>query len=356
MIRESWFFGRSSGSFTLQWHLTNACPFHCAHCYDRSERSQLGLEAARGVMRDMLAFCRSRRVRPHFCLTGGDPLAYPHFWELYGELLAQKLPVSILGNPLSNENLSRFGEVGFPRHYQVSLEGLEPYNDGIRGRGHFRQCLNFLRQARVAGLRTHVMLTLNRDNLEQVLPLAEELRGLVTRFTFNRLCQVGEGAGLELAGKERLESFLYEYLEAARSNPTLGCKDNYFNILQHREGKPAFGGCTGHGCGAAFNFVALLPEGEVHACRKFPSKIGNIGRQRLGQIYDSPQARAYRRGPEECFDCKLRAHCKGCMAVAYGLGLPPLKAKDPQCFCLSPFPTTASYRTGSKDQKRGQAK
>ena len=31
-----------------------------------------------------------------------------------------------------------------------------------------------------------------------------------------------------------------------------------------------FGGCTGFGCGAAFNFMAVLPDGEVHACRKVP--------------------------------------------------------------------------------------
>ena len=35
MIRDRWFFGRATRSFTLQWHLTNACPFHCRHCYDR---------------------------------------------------------------------------------------------------------------------------------------------------------------------------------------------------------------------------------------------------------------------------------------------------------------------------------
>ncbi|NDY43751.1 hypothetical protein G3N55_13020, partial [Dissulfurirhabdus thermomarina] len=40
-------------------------------------------------------------------------------------------------------------------------------------------------------------------------------------------------------------------------------KDNLLNALLHREGLPLSDGCTGYGCGAAFNFIALLPDGEA---------------------------------------------------------------------------------------------
>ena len=50
MIREGWFRGRKTQSFTLQWHLTNACPFHCRHCYDRSDRRELDLPQALAVL------------------------------------------------------------------------------------------------------------------------------------------------------------------------------------------------------------------------------------------------------------------------------------------------------------------
>ncbi len=332
MIRERWLFGRSCRSFTLQWHLTHACAFHCAHCYDRSDRSSPSLGEALRIVADLQVFCARNRVAPHVCLSGGDPLAYPHFWALCEHLSREDIPLSLLGNPIAPHQISRLLETATPRSYQVSLEGLEEYNDRIRGAGHYRQCLRFLADARRLGLRTHVMLTLGRGNLDQVLPLAEELRGLTHRLTFNRLCQVGGGASMEIPTQAEYEAFLGLYHEQARSNPLLGLKDNLFSLLRVRQGEAPRGGCTGHGCGAAFNFVALLPDGEVHACRKFPSLLGNIGTRTLCELYEGPAARAYRRGPEACLACSLRDHCKGCMAVTHGQGLDPLRHCDPHCF------------------------
>ena len=336
MIRERWLFGRSCPSFTLQWHLTNACAYACAHCYDRSVRTAPSLSEALRIVCDLQSFCVRHRVKPQVCLSGGDPLAYPHFWELYAELARARIPVSLLGNPVGASVISRLLQIAHPRSYQVSLEGLEDYNDKIRGAGHHAACLRFLDEARRLGLRTHVMLTLGKGNLDQVIPLAEELRGRTHRLTFNRLCQVGCGATLEIPTREEYIAFLERYRQHSRFNPLLGFKDNLLNILLDRDGLSPGGGCTGHGCGAAFNFVALLPDGEVHACRKFPSLLGNVGTQSFADLYDSAPARAYRRGPAACLGCHLRDHCKGCMAVSHGQGRDPLRERDPHCFVGKP--------------------
>ena len=193
----------------------------------------------------------------------------------------------------------------------------------------------FLLEARKHGIETHVMLTLTSANLREVLPLGEELRGLTSRFTFNRLSQVGSGCDLELPTKQELACFLKDYLAARRSNPILGVKDNLFNILRHRSRRPLFPGCTGFGCGAAFNFVALLPDGEVHACRKYPSLLGNTRTDSLSEIYLSPPAERYRQGSTACRDCRLRTRCGGCPAVTNGQGLDPMEDRDPHCFYLS---------------------
>jgi len=52
-----------------------------------------------------------------------------------------------------------------------------------------------------------VMLTLTRENMGQVLELAEILRGKVDLFTFNRLSQTGEGAALATAAKDEYREF-----------------------------------------------------------------------------------------------------------------------------------------------------
>lgn len=330
MIRDRWFFGRATRSFTLQWHLTNACEFHCRHCYDRSDRRELDLPDALRVLDDLVAFGRSRRVEPRVSLSGGDPLRYSRFWELYAKIAEARVVVSLLGNPVEAETIERLLAVARPSYYQVSLEGLPEHNDAIRGPGHFERVMAFLTDARRLGLRTHVMLTLTEANVEQVLPLGELLHGLTWRLTFNRLAQVGEGADLKLPDRERFIAFLRRYWKARRENPVLGLKENLFSLLVRRRGR--FGGCTGFGCGAAFNFVALLPDGEVHACRKYPSPLGNIHEATLAAIYDTPAAQRYRQGSRGCRGCRHRRTCGGCPAVAYGQGLDPLGDRDPFCF------------------------
>jgi selenobiotic family peptide radical SAM maturase len=187
------------------------------------------------------------------------------------------------------------------------------------------------------------MLTLHQANLAEVLPLACELRGHVDRFTFNRLSQVGSGADLARPSKEAYVGLLKSYVIAARSNPHLHFKDGLFNILRHHFGHPLTRGCTGFGCGAAFNFVAVLPDGQVHACRKFPSPIGSLLEASLSEIYNAAPAKRYRKGSRACQFCRLRNRCGGCLAVVHGAGLSALSARDPHCFMrerkhlLTPF-------------------
>ena len=135
-----------------------------------------------------------------------------------------------------------------------------------------------------------------------------------------------------MADPVRYPAFLRSYLKAAQSNPCMGLKDNLLNIVCQQENLELFGGCTGFGCGAAFNFISVLANGEVHACRKFPSPLGNLVDQSLHEIYHSEMAKRYRNGPEECSHCKLRMVCRGCLAVAYSHGQDILTTRDPYCF------------------------
>jgi selenobiotic family peptide radical SAM maturase len=177
-----------------------------------------------------------------------------------------------------------------------------------------------------------VMLTLTRDNMAQVLPLADLLRSRTDLFTFNRLSRVGEGANLQLPSKEEYIAFLKAYTDAAADNPVIALKDNLINIVLYQKGLELFGGCTGYGCGAAFNFLTVLPDGEVHACRKFPSPIGNVTENSLAEIYDSKEARSYRAGCHACRSCAIRRVCGGCLSISYSSGSKPLEDRDPYCF------------------------
>ncbi len=221
----------SSPAFLIQWHITQACDLRCKHCYDRSKRSPLTLEQGVKLLDDLRRFCGDRRVRGHVCFTGGNPFLHPHFEDLWRAAAERGFPLSILGNPVPRAALEKLLAVERPQYYQVSLEGLPEYNDRIRGAGHFARTIEFFGVLRDLEVESTVMLTVARDNLEQVLPLAERLRGHTRRFNFNRLSQVGEGAALAMPSRADYAAFLEKYLAATKSNPILSLKDNLFNIL-----------------------------------------------------------------------------------------------------------------------------
>lgn len=321
--------------FTLQWHITQACDLHCRHCYDRSARTAVSLEQGLDVLDQLETFCEARNVPGQVSFSGGNPLLHPQFEELYAAAAQRGLTCAILGNPAPRRRIEALLGIQEPAFFQVSLEGLQEHNDHIRGPGHFDRTLEFLDVLRDLDIYAMVMLTLTAANQDQLLPLAETLRGRADLLTFNRLSLFGEGARLADVPMAGYEDFLAGYLRAADDNPVLGLKDGLLNLRMTRQGLPPaelFGGCAGHGCGAAFNFLALLPDGEVHACRKFPSKVGQLGPQGLAEIYDDAPARAFRRGCSQCDACGIKPVCGGCMATAASHGLDPFRQRDPYCF------------------------
>jgi len=325
----------SAEVFTLQWHITQDCDLFCRHCYDRSARANMGVDKALDVIDDFHSFCRDRHVRGQISFSGGNPLLYPGFLEVYEQAARKGFAVAILGNPTTREMLDSIVKIARPEYFQVSLEGLPEHNDSIRGHGHFQRVMNFLEILRAVEIQGQVMLTLTRDNMNQVLPLAEILEGKVWGLAFNRLSPVGRGAALALPDPAEFQDFAARYCESASRLKVLSFKDNMLNAHLAAAGKPLFGGCTGFGCGAAFNFMALLPDGEVHACRKFPSLIGNIAAASLGEIYDGQAAVRYRTRSEACRECSIVATCGGCPAVVSGLGLDIATDRDP--FCPGPI-------------------
>lgn len=318
--------------FTLQWHLTQTCDLSCKHCYDRSLRAEFPFTRALSLMQELRDFCWSRFVQPQISLSGGNPLLYPRFYELYQAAADHGLLTAILGNATNRENIERIMSIQRPAYYQVSLEGLEEHNDEMRGKGNFNRTIDFLKMLTAMGVPNMVMLTLTRNNLDQVIPLAEVLDGITGGLTFNRLALFGEGARLSLPTRDEYRLFLEQYVDALPTHPVLALKDNLLNTIFEDRGQELFGGCTGFGCGAAFNFVSVLSDGEVHACRKFPSPIGNILTQSLEEVYSSDRATRYREGSAACNGCKLRSVCGGCLAVTASFGYDPLTTRDPYCF------------------------
>ncbi|MBS0012498.1 MAG: radical SAM protein, partial [Desulfobacterales bacterium] len=133
-----------SPTFTLQWHLTQACDLNCRHCYDRSDRAHMPWSAALRVADNLYDFCGRHHVFGQVSFTGGNPMLYPHFDELYQEVAQRGFMTAVLGNPMPRSRIEKLIVVQMPEFYQVSLEGTRAHNDYIRGPGHFDKTFEFL--------------------------------------------------------------------------------------------------------------------------------------------------------------------------------------------------------------------
>jgi selenobiotic family peptide radical SAM maturase len=252
--------------------------------------------------------------------------------EIYSETVKRGFSLSIAAKPISTEKLEKIASIRKPEYFELKLEGLKSHSDSLLGKGNFSKTVSFLDTLNNKKIKSAVMLTLTKSNINQVLPLAEFLKDKTDCFSFARPASTGLGPVYDAPEREKYKNFIDSYITASMNNPIMGYKENLINIELKKRGMEPYGGCSGFGCGAAFCFLALFPGGDVHACGKINSPLGNIKESTILEIYSSEEARQYRIGPEECASCALRKYCGGCSAVATAFGFDCSKKHDPYCF------------------------
>ena len=79
--------------------------------------------------------------------------------------------------------------------------------------------------------------------------------------------------------------------------------------------------------------MTVLPSGDVYACRRMESKVGNMTESTLEELFFSPEMEAKREFGKfkKCAKCELFGWCRGCPAVTHGYTGDMYDA-DPQCW------------------------
>lgn len=339
-----------AGTFTFQWHITNACDQRCRHCYiyarDDVDSSLHTPPADLGrILRNIQRFGTRFSRRPYLYLTGGDPLLHPSFPELTDRLRSEKISFSVLGNPFHlTADICRGLRKDGCEKYQMSLDGLEETHDAIRRPGSWRETVDRLPLLKEAGIRTVIMATVSQDNIGEILPLMDRLKTeAVDLFAFARFCNTSspEGNGIEPLQYRQLLVDARRQIQKIQAQGyfmELSPKDHLNTLLDYEEGlfripEDVYEGVIYDGCNCGGSHLTILPDGTVYACRRIESPVGNALDEDLADIWLGDKIEAYRdfRAFSKCTACELLGWCRGCPAVA-GAAHGNFYAPDPQCW------------------------
>ncbi len=154
-------------------NLTTACNLRCKMCpvVVRPTES-LTRDEAFGV-----ADFAARRGFDQIVVTGGEPTIMPYFWDLMDRLAATPMLVQVLTNAyrLNPDHIARMARM--PRLIaNVSLDGVGPVHDAIRGEGAFAATDANIRGLIAAGVRVAVNTTVQAGNYRNMLDLYEHLK------------------------------------------------------------------------------------------------------------------------------------------------------------------------------------
>lgn len=335
--------------FSMQWHLTDGCDQACKHCYIyqnadylKSEKKELNLDEAILVVDDFLSFCDKMKCEPRLSITGGDPLLYKNIWKILSYIFSKGIRFSILGNPfhLTDDVCSKLKELGCVS-YQMSLDGLRETHDSIRKKGSFDATLEKIPMLKRAGMRTTIMTTVSKINYLDIPDLIEiVVENKVDTYAFARYCPTpGDDTKESSMTPEEYKNFLQNvwnvYERLADKETTFTLKDHLWTLFLYEKGLISINDSKNivDGCNCGFRHITLLPDGEMYACRRFVSPVGNVLNEKIVDIFLNEKMEEYRsiNKFDGCVDCELLNYCRGCHAVSFGT-TGNYFSKDPQCW------------------------
>jgi len=336
--------------FAFQWHITDECDQRCKHCYIFSgegcqELKSMTWDQMEEVIANCEDFCRVYDRAPYFYITGGDPILHPDFWRLLEKLHEKGIPFTLMGNPFHlNDHVCRELKALGCEKYQMSLDGLRETHDWFRKPGSFDCTLEKVGCLNRAGIRSVIMTTVSADNCAEVPGIIDAVvEAGVNVYAFSRYVPTGgevDSSMTPAAYRELLEACdrKFREYEAAGCKTYFSRKDHLWTLYEYETGTfvpptDAQEGMIYGGCNCGNCHMTILPDGSVYACRRVAdSRVGSVFEDRLADIWVC-EMEAYRDYDkfEKCSKCELKAHCRGCPAVAKGT-CGDFYGADPQCW------------------------
>jgi radical SAM protein with 4Fe4S-binding SPASM domain len=369
-------------SLAVQWHLTNKCQKKCKHCYmfDNNYKKmlsdELSYEEIINVLNDFDNFEKKWKINiSSYFLTGGDPFLRDDFENILLELYKRGKKIYIMANPesVTATNIRIMQKYNI-RTFQISLDGLEKTHDHYRGKGHFRKAISKINYLNENGINCRVMFTLTNDNKNEMFSLIDYLETSTSAsgFAFDLCSNSGNASQIDTYIKnDELLNIFQQYLRKKKQYKKEGRKlflaekPTLMNLLHYSNNDyPTFflpETTIVSGCLIGTSCITIMPNGDIEACRRYPSTIGNLRNEKIEDIFLGNETLKKFRRPQfykDCGTCKFFKFCRGCPALSGRFETEPIKIVN--CLKeelgltevlytdLTPIPMSTSYDEEAK--------
>lgn len=295
----------------LQIEITNRCPLKCPQCYKNIENIK---DIKFSLLEHILRECAPLGLR-NIMINGGEPLIYPHFFELLD--LLSELQIS------SNCFISGFGVtdgiVQRLRNYNISVNiSLNGSTEKINSysRDGFHYAIQALRIFRDHGMHYGINWVARSDNVddfENILILAEQYNADSVLILGNKMTHKGKvEAPLSREGLELLISKIKKY-ELSNGSVTIEKQRCFTELcaLYYNTGSSVYLGCP-----AGVILCTMDLQGRFYPCshlnypENYPSVYEYWHNSKI--LHNLRMCNITESIP--CVDCLYAAGCRFCKA------------------------------------------
>lgn len=290
----------------LMLALTDACNLRCRGCWITSvEESQHAAAPRELSLAQVQAVIDAGKKQNsyYFTLLGGEPLMYPHLWEILERNRDCYFQVITNGVFLDEAAAKRFRQCGNAT-VLLSLDGMQACNDRRRGEGVYEAVKEAAKQLNRQGILFGVATTVTAENLADVTADAyvdEVMRWGAMYLWYYIFRPVGAEPAAELAvSREGILELRRKILELRRRKGMI-IIDTYWDAAGQAV-CPAARGMSFH----------IGPSGSVEPCPPISFARENVD-DNGGDLFKTINESRFLRGFQDFVNCRTQ----GCVILEY---------------------------------------
>ena len=273
---------------SVLFELTYACNLDCTFCYN--DLSQSGRRLTLEDYKRMLDELADMGVLS-LALSGGEPLLYPHFFELgaYARKKGFVIKVKSNGVPLNQRNAERLKAEVDPFVVDISLHGSNPktHDRLTEVAGSFERLMRNIKILKSLNVRLKLNSPLTHGNEGEVAEMFELADRLDVPLEFDPEIAPrddGDMSPLELApSREGIKNMVRLSME--RSSCSHEPDRLEIKLKPPMEAAPKQDMKKQKICGAGSTNLTIDPFGNVYPCVQFRRSVGSIHTQSIKEIW-----------------------------------------------------------------------